>query len=187
MNRKRLIQPLDIKTIGWCLSNAVFQNLVNDILRDILNYNIFVYLNNILIYSSDLNSHVSAVREVLQILLSHKFYVKAEKSEFHKNSISFLGYVISEGQVKIDQRKVQAVINWPAPSLHKNVEHVLGDLLISIESSFKILVLLLPLSMFSHSLLVSSRWGGFPTAIEEFCFHSSLTEQTNQFIVEMNE
>lgn len=37
---------------------AVFQNLVNDILGDMLNRFVFVYLDDILIFSPDLRTHV---------------------------------------------------------------------------------------------------------------------------------
>lgn len=100
-----------------------------------------MYLDDILIFSPDLNTRVATVQEVLQRLLSHKC-VKTEKHEFHKNLVSFLGYVISESQDKLDQQKVHAVINWPVPSSRKDVQ-LFGDSQISIKSSLEILVLLL--------------------------------------------
>lgn len=37
---------------------AVFQDLVNDVLRDLLNNSVFIYVDNILIFSKDLASHI---------------------------------------------------------------------------------------------------------------------------------
>ena len=45
---------------------AVFQALVNDILRDVINLNVFVYLDDILVFSEALEEHVGHVCLVLQ-------------------------------------------------------------------------------------------------------------------------
>lgn len=52
------------------------------------------------------------VHEVLQLLLENKFFVKAEKYEFHPCSISFLGYIFESGQVRMDPKNIQAVAQW---------------------------------------------------------------------------
>lgn len=109
------------------LSNApaVFQNLNNEILRNMLNEFVFVYLDDILIFSPDEESHVSHVHQVLSRLLENQLYVKAEKYEFHVSTVSFLGFV-SEGQVYMDPKKVKAVAVWPTPTNHKEVQRFLG-------------------------------------------------------------
>jgi len=42
-------------------------------------------------------------------------YIKREKYEFAKTKIMFLGHVIGEGQVKMDPRKIQVIIEWSTP------------------------------------------------------------------------
>ncbi|KAI3351469.1 hypothetical protein L3Q82_020315 [Scortum barcoo] len=58
---------------------AVFQALVNDVLRDMLNKFVFVYLDDILIFSRNKEEHVHHVQAVLQRLLENSLFVKAEK------------------------------------------------------------------------------------------------------------
>lgn len=62
------------------------------------------YINIILIYLTTLEDHIHNVHAVLTRLL----YVKAEECEFHKNTITFLGYVITQGGW-MDQSKVKVV------------------------------------------------------------------------------
>lgn len=69
--------------LGLTNAPAVFQCLVNDALRDLLNKTVFVYLDDILIFSGSMKEHVAHVREVLKRLLENKLFVKAEKYEFH--------------------------------------------------------------------------------------------------------
>ena len=111
---------------GLTNAPAVFQNLVNDVLRDMLNRFVFVYLDDILIFSNSLSEHVRHVHSVLQRLLENRLFVKAEKCQFHQETISFLGYVISPGTIQMDRQKVEAVLEWPPPSTRKELQSFLG-------------------------------------------------------------
>ncbi len=110
------------------LSNtpAVFQALVNDVLRDMVDQLIYVYLDDILIFSHFLQEHVQHVRRVLQRLLENGLLVKAEKCVFHAQSLPFLGYIVSAEGVRMDSDKVQAVVNWPTPDSRKALQRFLG-------------------------------------------------------------
>ncbi len=110
------------------LSNApaVFQALVNDVLRDMLDQFIYVYLDDILIFSHSLQEHVQHVRRVLQRLLENGLYVKAEKCAFHAQSVPFLGYIVSVEGMRMDPDKSQAVVDWPTPESRKALLRFLG-------------------------------------------------------------
>lgn len=79
-----------------------------------LNKFVFVYLDDILIFSRSKKEHVHHVQAVLPRLLKNSLF-KAEKCEFHATSISFLGSIISQGSVQMDPTKVFAVTSWPVP------------------------------------------------------------------------
>ena len=91
---------------GLTNTPAVFQTLLNDVLWDIINKFVFVYLDDILIFSKDTQSHQTHVRKVLQRLLENRLFVKAEKCEFSCETTSFLGYIISAGSIITDPEKV---------------------------------------------------------------------------------
>ena len=64
---------------GLTNAPAVFQALVNNVLRDMLNRFLFVYLDDIFTFAQSQEEHVQHVRQALQRLLENKIYVKAEK------------------------------------------------------------------------------------------------------------
>ncbi|KAK3560616.1 hypothetical protein QTP86_012142 [Hemibagrus guttatus] len=115
-----------VMPFGLTNAPAVFQALINDILRDMLEQFVFVYLDDILIFSSSLQKHVIHVSKVLRRLLDNHLYVKPEKCEFHVTQVQFLGFIIKPGQIKMDPQKVQAVVDWPSPSSVKEVQRFLG-------------------------------------------------------------
>uniref|UniRef100_A0A3B3H4X2 Gypsy retrotransposon integrase-like protein 1 n=1 Tax=Oryzias latipes TaxID=8090 RepID=A0A3B3H4X2_ORYLA len=115
-----------VMPFGLTNAPAVFQCLINDVLKDMINKFVFVYLDDILIFSPDLDTHVQHVRTVLQRLLENQLYCKAEKCEFHTKQTRFLGHVVSPGGVQMDSAKVKAVLEWPVPSGRKQLQRFLG-------------------------------------------------------------
>ncbi len=115
-----------VMPFGLANSPSVFQAFMNDIFRDMLDRWVIVYIDDILIYSDTQEEHIRHVRSVLKRLLQHQLYVKAEKCEFHRTNTSFLGYVISQDGVSMDDKKVQAVLDWPQPQTVKELQCFLG-------------------------------------------------------------
>lgn len=74
---------------GLSCTPSVFQNFINEILRDLLELRVIAYINDILIYSPDLKGYVEHFKEVLSRLKQHQLYVKGKKYEFHLSGFRF--------------------------------------------------------------------------------------------------
>jgi len=94
---------------GLTNAPAVFQALIDDGLRDFINHFVVVYLDDILICRGSMEEHISHVRQVLTRLLENRLFLKAEKFDFHVDTVSFLGYIIQSGSIKADPKKIKAV------------------------------------------------------------------------------
>ena len=95
-----LFEPLQAAT--------VFQALMNDVLHDLFNRCIYVYIDAILIFSRDLLEHRRHVRTVLQRLWENCLFFKAEQCTFHAWSVPFLGYIMERGQHQPDPEMIRA-------------------------------------------------------------------------------
>lgn len=115
-----------VMPFGLTNAPAVFQALVNDVLRDFINRCAFVYLDDILIFSKTVAEHETHVRQILQRLLENRLFVKSEKCDFHVDSVAFLGYIIERGDLKPDPAKVQTVLTWPEPPNRRQLQRFLG-------------------------------------------------------------
>ncbi|KAL0151257.1 hypothetical protein M9458_053448 [Cirrhinus mrigala] len=111
---------------GLCNSPSVFQQFINNVLRDMLGRWCYAYLDDILIYSKTLEEHTQHVRAVLWRLLAHQLYCKLEKCAFHQHTTTFLGFVISSQGVAMDPQKLEAVRSWPLPTSLKQLQRFQG-------------------------------------------------------------
>jgi len=77
---------------GLCNSPATFQRMMNDLFGPLLHTGcILIYMDDILIFSQDLASHIKIVKEVLQVLKDNHLSLKPLKCAFYKESVEYLG------------------------------------------------------------------------------------------------
>jgi hypothetical protein len=110
------------------LTNAptTFQALMNDVLQDFICVFVFVFFDDILIFSDSWSSHLQHVRMILQRLQEHGLTVKRSKCSFDATLVQYLGHVISDQGVAMDTDKVEAVRAWPLPRTVRAVMGFLG-------------------------------------------------------------
>ena len=53
-------------------------------------------------------------------------YAKLQKCEFAKEEVEYLGHIVGNKSIKPDQKKTQAIMEWPAPQNSKEVMAFVG-------------------------------------------------------------
>jgi hypothetical protein len=114
-----------VMPFGLTNAPASFQHFINDVLRPYLDVFITAYLDDILIYSDNLDEHRIHVQKVLQALSDADLHLKPEKCEFHRQEIKYLGFIISTDGTKMDPAKVTTIQEWPTPMNVKDVQSFL--------------------------------------------------------------
>ena len=115
-----------VMPFGLTNAPASFQSLINNTLREYLDVFAVVYLDDILIFSSNPEQHINHVRLVLERLRNAGLYVKGEKCEFHVDHVEFLGFCINPSGITMDPKKVSAIMDWPPPKTVHDVQSFLG-------------------------------------------------------------
>ena len=112
---------------GLCNSSLIFQMMTNKIFTDMEDI-VVVYIDNIMIFTKtdDLKKHDEIELAVLCHLEENNIYIKAEKCTFHTTEVDFLRMIVGKDDIKIDQSKVKAILDWPAPTSVKGIRSFLG-------------------------------------------------------------
>ncbi len=121
-----MFEPL-VMFFGLTNSPATFQTMMNDIFADLIQDGLVcIYMDDILVFAQTRTELQAITRRVLERLRRHKLYLKAEKCEFEREQVEYLGLIISHDRVVMDPAKVAAVTEWPRLRDRKEVQSFLG-------------------------------------------------------------
>jgi hypothetical protein len=119
-----LFEPT-VMFFGLTNSPATFQTMMNSIFaNEIAEKWLMVYMDDMAIHTQHLEHeteeqhvqwHRTYVKRILAKLMGHNLFLKPEKCAFEQPSIKFLGVQITQGEVQMDDTKVEKVHNWRPP------------------------------------------------------------------------
>src|SRR5947199_435913 len=107
---------------GDCDSLSTFMRIINYILQSFLGIFVFVYLDDIFIYSDTLKDHIDHIKQVCLKLREHRLFASAKKSQFFADKLEILGHYINNQGIHADPSKIEKIMNWPTPTSKKKVE-----------------------------------------------------------------
>ena len=91
---------------GDCNAPATFQRLMTVIFRDHIGRFVYVYLDDIFIFSDTLEEHELHLRTVFQILEEADFHLEQEKCDLYAEKLDCLGHLIDQRGVCADRDKM---------------------------------------------------------------------------------
>ena len=85
---------------------ATFQAMMNEILRDMINEGkVAAFVDDMLVGMEMEEGHNEVVEEVLKCLEENDLYIKPEKCMWKVQKVPFLGVVMGEGRVEMEEKK----------------------------------------------------------------------------------
>ena len=121
-----LFEPT-VMFFGLCNSPATFQAMMNNIFKDYIDQGwIVIYMDDMLIFSKDRDTHQKRTALVLERLEKQDLYLKAEKCKFDCQEVDFLGLIVKPNSLEMDPAKLKGIHDWPPPSTLTQVRSFLG-------------------------------------------------------------
>jgi len=105
-----------IMYFGLTNSSTTFQTMMNDLFRDLINQrDTATFIDDILVATDTEEGYNKLVEKVLKRLEENDLFVKPKKYKWKVKEVEFLGVVIGPKGVEMQKKKVEGVLNWPAP------------------------------------------------------------------------
>jgi hypothetical protein len=93
---------------GFKNSSAVFQRLMDGILREYIGKWCFVYIDDFF-FSKTKEEHIHSLTNIIRKLISSGLKGNPVKCEFLRGNVKFLGYFISKNQIRPVEKKVDGI------------------------------------------------------------------------------
>nr|XP_008381918.2 uncharacterized protein LOC103444746 [Malus domestica] len=115
-----------VMPFGLCNAPSTFQALMNSVFKQYLRQFVLVFFDDILVFSPTMETHLTHLVSVFEVLRIHHMKVKPSKCSFGQSSVAYLGDIISAAGVAVDSQKVQCILEWPHPRTLKGLCGFLG-------------------------------------------------------------
>ena len=118
-----------VMPMGLCNAPSTFQRTMQKVLGHLMqgaDQCVLVYLDDLLVFSKNLNDHCRHLQSVLAALRLHSLRLKASKCTFATPSVSFLGHNIQPNALSVEEAKVNTLRQWPTPKTRVQLQAFLG-------------------------------------------------------------
>ena len=87
---------------GLSSAPGTFQRLMNQVFFELLDQGVVCYLDDLLIYSRDVEDHKRLLDKVFSLLSKNKLYLKDSKCHLFLERVNYLGHVVSAKGVEVE-------------------------------------------------------------------------------------
>lgn len=122
----RPLYQFRVMPFGLCNAAQRLCRLMDKVVPNRLKENVFIYLDDLLLISSDFEQHMELLKEVAQCLKAANLTIGLKKSQFCFRELKYLGYIIGDGMLKTDPDKVEAIMKIAVPKNIREVRSFLG-------------------------------------------------------------
>ena len=112
---------------GLTNSLAMFQAMINKLLRDLINTGkMAAFIDNVIIGTETEEGYDELVVEVIKRMEENDLYIKPEKYKWKVRKVGFLGVIIGLEGIKMEKEKMKGVLEWLMPKCVKDMQKFLG-------------------------------------------------------------
>jgi hypothetical protein len=96
------------------------------IFRDYIGIFLHVYLDDLFVYSENIEEHEKHLGQIFEMIREHKFYLREEKCELYAEVVDCLGHKIDKHGLHADADKMAQIRDWRKPRNYNDVQKFIG-------------------------------------------------------------
>lgn len=116
------------KRLSFGLSGACgfFQMVMQKVLRTMSPSSVLIYLDDCLILAHSPTEMINRLQEVFDCFRKARLRIHPAKCQFGLRRVRFLGHVLDQQGISVDESKISIVKNYPVPNTPKKVKSFIG-------------------------------------------------------------
>ena len=107
---------------------GIFCKNMTDALKDLLMVKCLVYVDDIVVWSETIDQHFEDLGEIFTRLQQRGFKLKLSKCEFFVTEMNYLGFIIKDGTVGLDPKRVESIRDFAVPTKKQELQSFLGKI-----------------------------------------------------------
>lgn len=107
-------------------SPAAFNSLLAHVFKGLTFKSVLCYIDDILVYSRDFDTHLQHLQEVFDRLSAARLKLHPKKCSFALQKVLYLGHYLSAQGMEVDRSKVEIVEQYPRPKNQKELRSFIG-------------------------------------------------------------
>eukprot|EP00057_Strongylocentrotus_purpuratus_P010055 XP_011664529.1 PREDICTED: transposon Ty3-I Gag-Pol polyprotein [Strongylocentrotus purpuratus] len=111
---------------GLVNSPSTFQRVMELVLGDLNLTQLVIYLDDILVFSSTLEEHLTRLEAVFRRLTEYGLKLKGKKCQFLQEEVHHLGHVVTASGISVDPKKIETIKTWSVPKTTSELRSFLG-------------------------------------------------------------
>ena len=112
--------------LAWQNAAALFQRVMDDFIRQHGLTGTYAYLDDIIICGRDKNEHDNNLTKFMSAAKSMSIIFNESKCLFSQQTISYLGFLFTEGTMKPDPARLKPLVEMPIPTDLTALQRLLG-------------------------------------------------------------
>src|SRR3954463_5531113 len=111
---------------GMCGAPATFQRIMTNVLGDLIGKVLYVYIDDISIYTTTFEEHIAVLKEVMRRLRKNGLFIKPKKCTIAAPSVELLGHVIDRQGTHMAPSRISAIKDYLIPTNRTSVRAMMG-------------------------------------------------------------
>ncbi|OMO99378.1 reverse transcriptase [Corchorus capsularis] len=118
-----VVMPFDLKN-----ARATYQRAMNAIFHDMIGKFMEVYIDDVVVKSHNSLNHINHLRRSFERMRHHGLKMNPLKCAFGVSAGNFLGFLVHQRGIEIDQNKARAIMQAQPPTNKKELQRFLGQI-----------------------------------------------------------
>jgi len=112
--------------IPTSLQPGTFQHEMNRIFLPLIGVCMFIYIDDLIIFSPSLEQHIEDLNKVFTIINENGLKINLDKCAFFKESVELLGHTVTIDGISPINNKIKIINEWLSPSNINQLQSFLG-------------------------------------------------------------